>query len=292
MVAASWRTVGTVGTGLLLCSLAILPTAASPATDVLGSTGQGFLVSGMPSGDHSYTNGDIVFKAALVWGQVAHLSTDVRLPLDGHAKTLFTDSPLVRVALRNVPGLRNEAVVAYCSPREIEDSPAGTMMLGLLGKFMRSRSDQQYCLADADGDGRLDMGFELRGGSPSARVAQPIAPVAFDVRENMPVSGDNDRISIIYSGTKNGVFWFALDLRQKGKSTKFTTLSAGQYSATPINRVDARRGLPAQANIYGVPITIKAYDSATGAVTLDWRGAETGEFIPVATETAYRVRYY
>lgn len=94
---------------------------------------------------------------------------------------------------------------AYLTGFGVRSSPAGAivnMQRTFCGQELRSSGNRErvksrvrFCMTDMDADGTLDHAFLVGARNPDESVPKPIAPVAYQYRENVPLPNSHLRVT-------------------------------------------------------------------------------------------------
>jgi hypothetical protein len=262
---------------LSLC-WSLLAAAAPAATEgysVQSAAVQLALPNSGPRGVKDYRVGEAILELPLLWSAAATLREPATIEADGKSQQLDAGSVLPRQLLA---ARGTTPIAAYCTPRQAAERSAERGALGILlgggslwRKAIRSATDRQACLIDTDADGRADHSVIVGDGSPEARTPRPISPLALQVAELVPISGqDRLRIKLLRVSPKAGFAEFEIDIVQQGKERVFDVIGGPWGSASRVTRVDFKASGPAPVSMLGADFSLVALDGAERRARIEW----------------------
>lgn len=238
---------------------------------------QVFRVTEAPKGEHEYKQGDYLLRVPLVWARAAVLSEAVTVTAGARSETIAAGSVLPEETLLEAENSKT-FFTAYCTPRKaaerVLDKGVGAALFGgsLNRKLIRDMSDAQFCLADRDGDGRLEQSLLVGDGWGDARSPHSIAPVAYEKRDDAPIS-PNDEVRFHFAKAGRSEVTFVLEILQQGKLRGFETIGGERR----VRALPTGKSLPLRIGMYGTEFELVAYDTATKSVRIRWSEAVPAE---------------
>jgi hypothetical protein len=259
--------------GLLCLGLAlILPSEAIAQRDREQSP-QLFMANSGPRVEKSYYEGQDILRVPIVWHRAAVLRAKVILQAGDRADILLSGTALPEERLLEAKKSKT-FFTAYCTPREARersfDGMTGTGPL-LAALITKNTTDAQFCLADRDGDGRFEQSLLVGAGWGSARKPRAITPVPYEVRNDVPISPD-DEVRINFFASDRAGPRMVLEIHQQGAPRVFDYISAsGRFTvANRENRLDLSGSFPQRFAIFGAEFEITGYDREAKKVTVRW----------------------
>jgi hypothetical protein len=261
------------GCRLALCAiLALAATSAAAGPYTVQQTAiQLALPNSGPRGAHDYHNGDRVLDVPLLWAAAATLRAPATVLADGASEQLPAGKVLPMQMLVEGNGV---AIPAFCTPRRAgerfaERRASGVLGLAVVRSLIRGWTDRQTCLIDSDQDGRADLSLIVGDGSAEARTPRAIEPVPIEVAELVPIS-DQDRVTIVLSGTGRDWAEFTLNIVQQGHARNFDSISGHWGSSMRTTRVRLSPGRSQAVSIMGAAFWLTGVDKPSRAARILW----------------------
>jgi hypothetical protein len=286
----------------LCLALPLCLSAPALGQDIVGSevkiveeASQVALPNSGPRGERTYRKGDVVLDVPLLWEMGATLVDPVTIMADGQNESLVAGQVLQMVVLQQTGTSRK--INAYCTPRKASERKADKGALGMLlgggslwRKAIRSATDRQLCLLDADDDGIADHSVVVNDGTPAARSPVSIAPAHLDRQKLLPISDkDHLRITLVDVAAKGNYISLLLDVIQQGETRAFDSFG-GTNRRTG---VALKTGFPQTAEMVGARFEVLAAGGPDRVTTIRWpEGADAGLAIPISDRLQIVMRYY
>jgi len=205
----------------------------------------------------------------------------VDLAADDRRVTLKQGQALVEMRVQFDDPQYAQAAV-FCVPRLADPIRKNPLLaMGVFGAMLaRSTTDGQFCLIDADHDGRADHSILLNAGSPAARTPVPIAVAPYALTPGAAVS-EGDSFNITYRGNH----YFEIAIVQQGNARRFDTLTfKGPSGRDGYNKVlrtvkmpDGSFRVPAP----GVVFVARNVDKANRSIDVDWPTVNEAVALPI-----------
>ncbi|MCL6249596.1 hypothetical protein M3P36_00840 [Altererythrobacter sp. KTW20L] len=236
---------------------------------------QVFAANAAPRGERTFTRGQEVVRLPLLWEHAVELDRDVDFAVGGEIGTLArgTVLPLVKFS---IVGDGSDVVDIFCTPRRageraLEGGMMGAMFGGVATRaLVRSLTDSQRCLQDSDGDGLFDRTLVVGEGNNDYLLGPSLTPIAFQIRENVPVSEEDDAVVVTLRTVRRNSVHFLVDLVQQGKSRNFDTVTDGNYGTSRQLPFDASADATRSWRIYGMDLRLVEHNVSAGSVTLEF----------------------
>ena len=243
-----------------------------------------------------FNKGQVILDVPLRWSAAATVRDAVTFSADGKSETIAAGTALPLLVLGDESGSQ---VTAYCTPRRAAERSAERGGLGMLlgggslwRGMIRSATDRQLCLIDADGDGRADQAALVNDGSPTARTPQPIAPVAITIVEGAPISRD-DSARIAVSGIGRNWAEFTLTVTQQGYPRRFDSIAGAWGTSSRVTRIKLPENGAKSASIFGADFSILAVDPVRQTARIEWTASADQHLIVVIPDKLRtEVRFY
>lgn len=250
-------------------------TAHAGELKLVGSAAQVAFPNSGPRGDIVYNEGEYVLRVPLLWTDAATVSDTVTIAADDRWTTIEASTALPAATLASADG---GTVLAFCTPRKGSERKADKGVLGaLLGggslwrAAIRSATDGQFCLIDADHDGRAESSVMINAGTPTARTPVAIKPVSLSVRQLVPISpNDEVRIRLTDIAAKSDRISFEFEVLQQGEKRGFTSFSTAAGSTERFIHISGKRGWPNDVNIAGGRFQIVNVSGSEKRLSLRW----------------------
>lgn len=200
-----------------------------------------------PRGESTHNEGDVVLKVPLLWESGAVTLDPATISADEERVAIVVGSVLQAVVLEDKSRQR---FGAYCTQRRAAERSADSGVMGaMLGSgvlwrhAIRSATDRQLCLIDADDDGIADQSVLLNAGSPLARTPVNIPSVRLNRQTMIPISGGDWLQIKLADVSRNGrSVQIVLDIFQQGKPRAFDSFD-GTTKSTHVSLRSAPQSL-------------------------------------------------
>ncbi|HEY5711456.1 MAG TPA: hypothetical protein VIT38_06140 [Allosphingosinicella sp.] len=267
--------------------------ASAGSTSVRQSAIQLALSNSGPRGAHDFRVGEMVLDIPLLWANAATLREEVSVQTDEGIARLAVGTVLPTQMLAESGGAPFRA---YCTPRRAAERSSDRGIGGALPalgwfarRLIRSATDRQLCLVDSDLDGRADQSIVVGDGPPEARTPRAIAPVAMDIGDLIPISGNN-RVQIELTKVGRDSAELTLHIVQEGQRRVFSEVSGQWGRSSRVTRIRLDHGTVRQTNIFGAEFTLLAVDQGNRNARIGWpENADPREFaiVPDALDVRY-----
>jgi hypothetical protein len=279
-----------VASATFTCTGATAQSLPAGELDMLKPADQLILPNASPRIERTYAKGVAILATPIMWRSGATLAEDVTITAGTESRALKRGAVLQGALLTDKT--RVQRINAYCTPRiaaerKADKGVAGVLLGGgsLWRGLIKSATDGQFCLIDADRDGIAEASVLINAGPPAARFAVRIANVRLTPQTMLPISsGDEVRIVLTGVSTKNKDATFRLDIVQQGETRVFDTAGPTRR----ITKVDVKNGLPARDTIYGAPFDIIGIDGAAQTVSIRWP-QDVDTVTPIIVDDGLRV---
>lgn len=212
------------------------PALASDGLKKHRMTMSGFVVlqpeAATPVGvDRTVREGDVVLTAPVGFAKAGTLHTPIVIRLGGLAFTMPAADLLLQAtgtggALHLLPA----GAPILCAPPE--SNRRKELPVAVKGEKPRFDALTQLCVADSDGDRRMDKAFVAGTKFPEDRAMIDIAPTEFELVENVPIEGS--RLQLVYFD--GGALWganFEIHLYLFGRKLDIDGISLGEGRKPP-----------------------------------------------------------
>lgn len=276
-----------------VAAIGAIGAADAPRPVDRGQAPQVYLPNAAARGTRVVRVGETFAVLPIVYVRAARIDQAIEVGAGGHRRQIDAGSVLPAVFLLAREG-SSEGFIAYCTPRKaVERRLDGGFMGAMFGgaltrKVVRSVTDEQFCLADRDGDGAAEASMVVGDGWGSMRSPRTIAPVPLNIADDVPVSAMDDAVRITFTGGGKSGPEFRFAVVQQGKNRSFTTFG-GQPSAV---FVSGKAGWPQRTTIAAAQFDITGYDPAARAVTIRWpEDVKLDQRVAVSDGLTYTVRF-
>lgn len=250
-------------------------TAHAGELKLVGSAAQVAFPNSGPRGDIAYNEGEYILRVPLLWTDAATLSDPVTITADNQWTTIEAGTALPAATLKSTDG---EILLAFCTPRKGAERKAEKGILGtLLGggslwrAAIRSATDGQFCLIDADRDGHADHSVMINAGTPAARTPVAITPTPLAVGQLVPISSNDEvRIRLTDIAAKSDRISFEFEILQQGEKRGFTSFSTAAGSAERFIHINGKKGWPSDVNVAGGRFEIVNVSGPEKQISLRW----------------------
>jgi hypothetical protein len=266
----------TYRTFLGLFALSVGYPASAAEFELLRSSPQIAFPNTGPRGQFDYKVGDTILTVPLLWARAATLDAPVTIKADTETITLEKNTVLPAAIIGPKAGT---VVLAFCTPRKAAERKAEKGGLGILlgggslwRSMIRSATDKQFCLIDADRDNKAEQSVMINAGSPQARSPVNITPVPLLVGENVPIS-PKDNLSIRFADTvAKGKFpTLELNILQQGETRQFDGFSGSWGSSNRVTTIgDKKTSWPITTKISAADFTVLGLDPITKILRIEW----------------------
>lgn len=127
---------------------------------------------------------DEIMRVAIGIAASAKLSDAIQIQIAGESWTAPSGAYLTGFKIISGPAGMTPNAHTFCG-QELRSS----------GSRQRVKSRVRFCLTDMDADGTLDHAFLVGARNADDAVLRPVAPVAYQYRENVPLPNSNLRVT-------------------------------------------------------------------------------------------------
>jgi hypothetical protein len=238
---------------------------------------------GEDRGEFTVAKGEIVHVQPVGREVSAILAGEVRLSIAGQQLAIAAGTPLNMA--RKVEGEAGAALgraAVFCAPPSakwgIGDGIANLATLGLFAAGRRFDATVQFCLVDADGDGRVEKAFLAGARRPEDQAAVAIAPTAVAVQVMKPLPGLSEaRIRFVGAGGLFGDLAFQLEIVETGTPLFFNN---NRYAVS-------KKKLPVPVELFGARFEVTGYDPGTKTARIRWLRDFPPASYGITTTTTY-----
>lgn len=271
---------GAVGVALVACAA-----QAQAETKLVSLLPRVLAFEPAEAGSRTLKKGEVLWNVGLRWPKAAVIDQPVQLAADTRRANLNAGEVLAETRLKfDDPALAN--AVAYCVARKADPQKATFGMLG--GILGRSLTDGQFCIVDKDRDGVADMSVLVNAGSPAARTPVAVAPIPYHTEIGAAV-GTGDYARLVYVGGQK----FELEIYEQGSKRKFDTfMTRGNYGQETFTSLIRPAKHTDDLHTPSGTLHIRAYDKASGSITVDWDARTRLKLMPVPDDVQTTVRFY
>lgn len=226
--------------------------------------------------------GEVIYKAPLGWLFHAKVKAPIQAEVSGVAVSVEPDEILRRAMVWKGGDLarfdRQTAVYCQRAKGNVVQSALSALTLGITDLATRVSKEAQFCLMDADGDGRFDHGFLEGLKNAEDRLTVPIDPVEFEAYSIDDDAGidEGDYIQVRLA-PKAGLFGrsiltevFLGGVQQTFTGVYWYRFPSPQQLYTGATQKVPGKELPQTMSFTNAAMRVHGYDKKTKALSIEY----------------------